>query len=159
MSHKYTTEFVSRFYSRIKAVDSGCHEWQAAVMKQGYGETFANGKVLYAHRIAWELVNGEIPNGLFVCHHCDNRKCCNPEHLFLGTNRDNLRDAAKKGRTRVPNLKRAHHPMAKLTEKDVREIKYMLNQRYNHRILADMYGVSRPTISAINSGRLWKDTR
>lgn len=80
--------------------DDACWEWQAksVITSLGYGAINVDGKITVAHRVAWSLVNGEIPDGLFVCHKCDNPKCCNPSHLFLGTCSDNINDMCAKGR-------------------------------------------------------------
>lgn len=81
-------------------VDS-CWEWLAAKKQGGYGKIGIGGKYggwVLAHRVAWELENGQIPSGLVVCHKCDNPGCCNPSHLFLGTQPDNLADMRRKGR-------------------------------------------------------------
>lgn len=89
-----------RFWSKIrKAEGDGCWEWTAARFPKGYGK-FAIGSrnIEGAHRMAWLLTSGPIPEGLFVCHRCDNRICCRPNHLFLGTPGDNVRDMLAKGR-------------------------------------------------------------
>ena len=78
-----------------------CWEWVGARYPQGYGRIHRWGtdnRNSYTHRVAWELVNGTIPDGMCVCHHCDNPPCCNPRHLFLGTQNDNIQDSIKKGR-------------------------------------------------------------
>jgi len=84
---------------------TGCWEWQRGLYKTGYGEIRIKGKTKRAHRIYYIKYKGEIPDGLFVCHSCDNRKCVNPKHLWLGTNKDNVKDAINKGRFN-PWLKR-----------------------------------------------------
>lgn len=90
-----------RFWSKIKKTD-GCWEWQGQRNHRGYGEVSVSRKWVKAHRFSWASVNGPIPAGMFVLHHCDNRACVRPEHLFLGTQKDNMRDAKAKGRAYRP---------------------------------------------------------
>jgi hypothetical protein len=87
----------ARFWSRIPRT-TGCWEWKAGCFDNGYGAFKSQGKQYHAHRLVWELTRGKIPSGLLVCHKCDNPRCCNPEHLFLGTVSDNAKDAVAKGR-------------------------------------------------------------
>jgi len=93
-----TTEY---FWSKvdIRGKDE-CWNWTAGKLPTGYGLFYRKGHSKFTHRIAWEFVNGIIPDGMLVCHHCDNPACCNPAHLFLGTDFDNMSDMIKKGRDR-----------------------------------------------------------
>jgi hypothetical protein len=86
-----------RLAARLVRTDSGCLEWTGATLK-GYGQIGDGQRVLYAHRVAYELAKGSVPDGLLVCHHCDNPPCCEPTHLFVGTVQDNTDDMIAKGR-------------------------------------------------------------
>lgn len=130
-----------------------CWEWIGSVnCKWGYGQ-FGT-KRLRAHRVAWVLTNGEITNNLHVLHKCDNRLCCNPEHLFLGTQQDNIDDKVSKGRQPKGETNGGHI----LTSQQVNEIRqrYMAGGITQYK-LADEYGVRQTTISAIITRTNWKD--
>jgi hypothetical protein len=121
----------------------------------------ANQKGVKAHRFSYELANGPIPDGLFVCHKCDNPKCVRPDHLFLGTNQDNVTDMVRKGR-HVPNAaginvpRGNNHHWAILTEEQVHEIrKRYANERISYRELGEIYGVSGAAIGEIIRRANW----
>jgi hypothetical protein len=94
---KDADELKIRFFSRVDKTPS-CWIWKASKTKNGYGNTTVNGKSRLSHRVAWELANGTIPSGMFICHVCDVKNCFNPSHLFMGTPKDNAQDRDKKGR-------------------------------------------------------------
>lgn len=106
------------------------------------------------------LVNGEIKDGLYVCHHCDNRVCCNPKHLFLGTNGDNLRDMARKGRHRAQKnpsvLQGERHPQALVSNDDVLELRRRYREGETARVLAKEFAISINTAYHMATGRTWK---
>jgi hypothetical protein len=97
------------------------------------------------------MVHGPIPDGLFVCHHCDNRQCVNPEHLFLGTSADNMQDAAVKGRT----LQGERHPQARFTNQDVREMRRLYAAGLSQGQIAKQFDTTQAEIQAIVTRRLW----
>lgn len=94
---RHTLESFS-FDGRIAVSPSGCHEWQLGKTQSGYGKLKFSGKDIHAHRLAWLKFRGPIPSGMWVLHHCDNKGCVNPEHLFLGDAAANVHDMISKGR-------------------------------------------------------------
>lgn len=110
-----------RLLRKRKITESGCWEWTGHIMKNGYGQIGLKGKVLLVHRASYMHFVGKIPKNFFVCHKCDNPKCFNPEHLFVGTSNDNVQDMVKKGRQR--SLKGESSSQAKLTSDEVAEIR------------------------------------
>lgn len=149
---------LSRFWSHIDrsgGIDS-CWEWQRYTDKAGYGRVAFDGRLQSTHRVAWQIVNGPIPQGLDVCHHCDNRACCNPRHLFLGTHADNMSDmVAKRRSARHTGIENGR---AKLTPDDVREIRriYAAGETSQQEI-ANHYGMYQTTISKIVRHVSWPD--
>jgi len=135
---------------------SGCHLWTGA-KTNGYGVMGVGRATAKAHRVAWELAHGPVPVGLFVCHRCDVRSCCNIAHLFLGTQLENMRDCVAKGRqSRGNGLRGEAHPLAKLTDDGVREIRRRLANGETGRAVAAAFGVPATTISQIKHGQQWK---
>jgi hypothetical protein len=135
-------------------VDMGgdCWLWTGVKHSQGYGSYRYAGKKDYAHRFAWESLNGEIPPGMCVLHHCDTRPCCNPSHLFLGTIRDNALDAQAKGRHTHGEM----HGSVKLTEAQVIAIRWYCAQGALRYKVAERFGVSRQTVRDIVIRATWK---
>ncbi len=141
--------------------DTGCHVWTGGRNNHGYGKLYADGEKRYAHRLAWELENGPIPDGLHVCHQCDNPPCVNPTHLFIGTRYDNLRDAASKGRC-GPQRYHDRYPYgelvgnSKLKDTDVIDIRRRLVTGEMQVTLAREYGVHKTLISCIARRTIWR---
>lgn len=138
--------------------NSGCWLWTGRVNIQGYGLVYAGGRSqLIASRAMYELTHSvQLPTEIFVCHRCDTPPCVNPHHLFLGTAGDNVRDAARKGRTNRWGGRRAGEANhgAKLTAADVEEIR-RLGTSVPSRALGRRYGVSKTQICCIRSGKAW----
>jgi hypothetical protein len=147
---------VDRFWRYvIKGAPETCWEWVGRIHEGGYGHFTANkGKQWQAHRFSWVLVNGEIPSGMFICHKCDNRKCVNPEHLFLGTHNDNMQDMINKGRQN--KVFGESHCRAILTKENVVAIR---QSKESYKILAEKYSVSCSTIVLAANGTNWKDVK
>jgi hypothetical protein len=144
---------VQRFWESIKkGGPDDCWEWQKNKKSTGYGTIRIHRKTWSSHRVSWIIHFGD-PGDLLVCHKCDNRPCCNPNHLFLGTTADNTQDMMKKGRGK--NVGESH-ARAKLTEADVIEIRKRLANGERHKDIGDLYGVDSTTICNINTGKRWK---
>ncbi len=173
-----TKTIAERFWPKVQRGD-GCWLWTAAVHRNGYGKFNIGGKIVLAHRVAWALTHGPVQEGMYVCHHCDNPRCQNPQHLFIGTPTDNNLDMASKGRSTI-GLMKSHTPKAvghnwpkprrdnsklrrgdecpwsKLSEDKVREIRRRYSAtRISQQALATEYGVSLMTINDVIHRRRW----
>lgn len=142
----------ARFWAKVDRA-SDCWAWIGALTTAGYGSLKRGGVVYYAHRISWEMHHGPVPAGQVVCHLCDNRRCVRPDHMFLGSQHDNLRDAAAKGRMERGEARHS----ARLTVKTVAEIR----NRYARgmapqQVLAADYGVSQMAISKVVRRETWR---
>jgi hypothetical protein len=150
-----------RFWAKVDRSGNGCWLY-CRTDELGYGRFYKAGPMAFAHRTAWLLTHGEIPAGMDVCHTCDVRNCCNPDHLFLGTAKDNMADCKAK-RRHTYGEKNRH---AKLTEAQVQEIRATYRKDGPHKQspsntkeLAAKYGVSRLAINSIIAGRTWTNSQ
>jgi hypothetical protein len=143
-----------------------CWEWRRSKTPLGYGKMNIRGRVTYAHRVSYVLTKSPIPDGMCVCHMCDNPSCINPFHLFLGTKKDNTRDMILKKRHPLPSFRdpeskdRPKFPLRgtakKLTIAQVVEIRATFKPKDNVRALAEKYQVTTKTIYDIVYKRLWR---
>jgi len=141
-----------RFWEKVNVRGSEeCWPWLAATKQGGYGRISGErGEPQLSHRVAYKLAVGTIPDGLVVCHRCDNPSCVNPSHLYLGTQADNLCDMRSKGRGNPPRGSR--HPKARLTEELARAIRH---DPRSHRQIARELGIGKSTIGMVKAGITW----
>jgi hypothetical protein len=136
-----------------KGDGSGCWTWTGRINACGYGQLGVSGKLRSAHRLAYESSVGSIPDGVQVCHKCDVRSCVRPDHLFLGTQADNIRDMVSKGRARGGSHLGERNGRSKLSADQVREI--LAANGLTQRQIAAHFGVSQTLIGRIRSGKNW----
>jgi hypothetical protein len=147
----------ARFLGNVDKTDA-CWNWTAGTFSTGYGQYRVGARKVRTHRAAYERLVGPIPVGMRVCHRCDNKRCCNPDHLFLGTDLDNARDRDAKGRGRaIPPaaMTGAANPAAKLGPAEVFEIRRAARHE-TQRSLAKRFGVSQSQIGNIVRGTSWR---
>lgn len=146
---------LSRIEDRYDIVtESGCWIWSGGIKDNGYGMLGYKTKHYHAHRFSYETYKGKIPNGLEVCHHCDVKCCVNPDHLFLGTRKDNMQDMVKKGR----GMFGEEHTNAKLNKEKVKRAREMMENDpdLSYRKIAKVFGVSHPTIRLAIRKETWR---
>lgn len=143
-----------RFEEKIYYSIDGCWYWLGAYNNKGYGLFWYNNKLVSAHRMSHEFHLGPIPDGLFILHKCDNPKCVNPDHFFLGTYQDNSDDKLSKGRQK--KNKGVEMWNAVLTEDDVRQIRARYTPRRDVKKLAEEFKISASHVYNIATKRAWK---
>ena len=146
-----------KILNRHKVINE-CWEWQGKLNSSGYGcfQENINGdkKEVRAHRESYRIFKGEIPEGMQVLHKCDNPKCCNPDHLWLGTHKDNMDDRNKKGR--VFNGRERARVSGKLTEEEVIEIRKLYKNGISQKEIQEKFKISQSQVSGILTYRFWK---
>lgn len=147
------TRLISRFFSKTSGIDeNGCLIWSGAKKPSGYGNFYMLGRYETAHRAIWIIHNGEIPEGMYICHKCDNPQCVNIEHLFLGTPSDNQQDRSAKGRAN--NGEMSH--LSKLTGVLVKDIRRRRALGESFMSLASAFGVCEANIRCICKRKTWR---
>lgn len=158
-------ESLEQFLKFTVKAKSGCLLWIGTIVPQGYGGVWSGGKSWLTHRLSWILHGREIPDGLSVLHHCDVRPCVNPDHLYVGTQTDNMRDVRERNRyargdkhgskTHPETVARGETLSKKLTTADVVSIKRRLAAGDIQRAIAVDFGISRSMVGLINTGDTW----
>lgn len=147
------TTLSERFEDKVELIPfSTCHWWNGCQARGGYGQIWIDGKMKLAHRTAYELYVGPIPDDLLALHKCDNPTCVNPDHLFLGTQADNMLDKVEKGR--LSDHKGEQNGYSKLTDDDVAEIRSMEGTMAQHEI-GSLFGVSQGSVCRIFRRQTW----
>ncbi len=144
------------FWERVK-ITKDCWEWVGHIKKDGHGQLMINLKSFSAHRLAWLLLRGDIPGGSCICHKCDNPKCVNPDHLYLGSKASNLQDMWDRNERSMKPQKGSLNNYAKLKEDDIKYIRQSLREarRGKGRFLAKLFNVHEATISYIKNNKTW----
>ena len=140
-----------RFFNYLNKNKNGCWEWIGCTNSRGYGIFNRDNVPGLSHRFSWEIAYGEIPVGLSVLHKCDNRKCCRPDHLFLGTRADNNYDMVAKGR----NIRGNRVKNARLNVEDVLKIRNLKGTK-THKEMGELFGVSKECVWHVINNRNWK---
>jgi hypothetical protein len=156
MPRKYSEkEFLEKFWKRVdvRGPDE-CWPWLIVKMPDEYGRVLHNGKLEGSHRVSFSIANGDIPPGAQILHKCDNPPCCNPRHLFIGTNLDNVRDKIVKGRGN--QAKGEIHYRAKLTEKNVSSIRSMADRGIAPKEVSNIFGISQDHARNIIKRKIWR---
>lgn len=145
------------FWSSVAVGEADeCWLWQGAMSANGYGSFKTGRKVCDgAHRVAYTLFNKASPGAMHVCHKCDDPRCVNPNHLFLGTRTDNMQDKIRKGRSRNGDQRGEKNPRSKLSADQVAEVKAKILSGKTNTSIAKDYGVSHHLISKIRRGKAW----
>ena len=153
----YSPILLARFWSKVDVrANSECWHWKGAVGGNGYGRFKLPGRFnAHPHRVAWEMFNGEPLGDRFACHHCDNKLCVNPHHLYAGDHGSNTRDAHERGRYVSRVQSGSSNNNARLTEPDVIRIKGMIAAGMTNRAIAMGFPVSDAMVSRIRKGRSW----
>jgi hypothetical protein len=138
----------------IPEPNSGCYLFLGYINEDGYGRFLYEGKRELSHRASYKMHRGEIPGEMQVLHECDNPSCVNPDHLFLGTVDDNMKDMVRKGRQ--SKLRGDAHPRSKLAFEKAAEIRQYAATGMRHTDIAQKYDVTRPLISSIVRGEAWQ---
>ena len=150
-----TSEIIGRFLHYL-VIGDGCWEWPGKIDPHGYGRLSIGTMPLLAHRVSWAVFHGSLPARIHVLHHCDNPPCVRPDHLFLGTHRDNMADAVRKGRLRHPGKSGSTNPLAKLNDSIVAEARRRHRDGVPIKRMAAEYGVSSSTLGKAVRGRKWQ---
>lgn len=156
-------EFCSTLCKLLGNVEkkNGCWEWQGDLHPNGYAYTtyYETNRREHVHRVSYRIFKGDVPEGLYVCHHCDNRKCISPDHLFIGTAKENMQDALKKGRLEHIKLLHARgekNGSSKLKEFEVKEIKKLILDKEKIAVIARKFKVSWSVIDSIKRNKTWR---
>ena len=144
----------NRFWTKVDK-SGECWIWKGCIGKEwGYGSLGRHKRTWLAHRWAWTLTYGAIPTGKLICHHCDNPPCVNPEHLFIGTDKDNANDRDQKGRHGKALGEK--NPHAKLSANKIRSIRKLCADGLSQSKVAKLFGVTQGSIHLIVSRKQWR---
>ncbi len=151
----FTPNQLVRFWKKIsKDGENGCWKWLNAKDKDGYGKIRVQATDMRAHRLSWIIHRGQIPESSLILHTCDNPECTNPEHLYAGSNTNNMQD--REARNRIQHFKGEDCNFSTLTSELIIKIREMRSAGGKQLEIANLFGISRPHVSAICSRKVWK---